>query len=179
MMKRILVQGNIVESNADAIIYSTNVSLALSGGVGLALRERFGDRFQNDLWRASSLADGQRVNVGDVFETELEYTPWRVTFHSIATDAYYNTDPKNVSSIIQFCLSRLSNREGIKKIATSPIGTGYGHLSVEHFIGIIDPVLDGFENGSFEEFNVACINPNKYWILAESLRHSNKRWERH
>ena len=102
-MKRQLIRSNIVDVQADALIYSTNVQLLLTGGVGATLLARYGQMIQDGLGAA---AGGATAEVGDVFETSLSGIPWRVVFHTIATDKVYSTRPEIVLAILRKCFRR-------------------------------------------------------------------------
>lgn len=92
-MKRSILQADIVEVGADALIYSTNVQLMLSGGVGACLLKKLGPEFQNELYRKIDRDQRKLAKVGEVFFSENPACPWKVIVHTIATDPFYNTDP--------------------------------------------------------------------------------------
>src|SRR4051812_17273539 len=105
-MKKQVVCANIVEIASDALIYSTNVRLALTGGVGLALLRKFGIGVQIEL-QSKSLGTGRQLaEVGEIIESKIAGGPWRHVFHTVATDEVYHTEPAIVRSILQRCLKR-------------------------------------------------------------------------
>src|SRR4051794_37670469 len=124
-MERLVINANIVEVEADALVYSTNTQLALTGGVGAALMKKCGWGIQSDLQSCSPGTGRQMAEVGDVFETQSPDHPWKIIFHTVATDELYHTDPSTVSRILKRCVRRCAELGNIKSLITSPLGSGY------------------------------------------------------
>ena len=157
-MKLGILNADIVSVTADALIYSTNVQLMLSGGVGACLLEKFGNQFQNELYRQIDSSGRKLAEVGEVFITEPKDTPWQVVYHTIATDPLYYTDPKVVRSIIQSCLEDCRNRK-LTTIVMSPLGAGYGDLELGEFIQIVSDEAAKAEATGVENLTICCDQP--------------------
>ncbi len=173
-MKRQLIRSNIVDVQADALIYSTNVQLLLTGGVGAALLARFGARIQDALGVA---AGRPTAEVGDVLETRLSGIPWKVIFHTVATDKLYYTRPEVVLAILRKCFRRCVELQSIKSIITSPLGCGYGDLDVEQFLRIADQVCGEFEESAIESFAIVCRSSEYFEHLRKAARTGHERWD--
>ncbi len=173
-MKRQLIRSNIVDVQADALIYSTNIQLLLTGGVGAALLTRFGPRIQDALGAA---AGRPTAEVGEVFETTLSGIPWKVIFHTVATDKLYYTRPEIVLAILRKCFRRCVELQSIKSIITSSLGCGYGDLDVEQFLRIADQVCAEFDESSIENFAIVCRSGEYFEHLRKAARTVHDNWD--
>ncbi len=173
-MKRQLINSNIVEVPADALVYSTNVQLLLTGGVGAALVDRFGIRIQDALEVAAGIPTAQ---VGDVLETSLPGVPWKVIFHTIATDKLYYTRSEIVTSILRKCFLRGIELGSIRSLITSPLGCGYGDLDLAQFLHIADQLCAEFDKSTIEMFAIVCRGKEHFGQLNNAAKALNHDWE--
>ncbi len=178
-MKRQLIRSNIIDIEADALIYSTNARLALTGGVGAALLEKFGLVLQNELLCCSSGTGRQMAEVGDVFETRLPGMPWKCIFHTIATDDLYHTRPETVLAILRKCFRRCVELQAINSIITSPLGAGYGDLELDRFVKIADQVCTEYDKSQVQTFAVVCRDQDEFERLVKATTSVNESWEKH
>ena len=155
-MKRSILQADIVEVTADALIYSTNVQLMLSGGVGACLLKKFGPQFQNDLYRKIDQERRKLAEVGEVFFSDMSDGPWRVIVHSVATDPFYHTDPEVVRTILRQALANLAERGDVHTVVMSPLGAGYGDLKIQTFLYLVTEESSRFEQSGIEPLIVCC-----------------------
>ncbi|HWX20394.1 MAG TPA: macro domain-containing protein [Candidatus Binatia bacterium] len=176
-MKRQLIRSNIIDAQGDALIYSTNVRLALTGGVGAALLERFGLAIQNELLCCSGGTGRQMAEVGDVFETRSPGMPWKIIFHTVATDELYYTRPETVLAILRKCVRRCVELASIKSVITSPLGAGYGDLDLNKFVRIADQVCDEYDESSVQSFAVVCRDVEEFDRLSKAARAINENWK--
>lgn len=155
-MNRSITQGNIIDVPADALVYSTNVQLMLTGGVGAALLARFGIHVQIDLQSRSLGGGRQLADVGEVLETQISGSPWKHVFHTIATNEAYHTEPDVVRSVLRSCLRRSVQAGDVASIVCSALGTGYGDLDLARFIQIAEEVCREFDNSPLQDFAIVC-----------------------
>ena len=155
-MKRILQNTDIMGVRADALIYSTNVQLMLSGGVGACLLEKFGDDFQSNLYRQLNPTGRKLAEVGEIFLTDTGGDPWKLVIHTIATDPMYHTDPDIVSSLVTRSFDICSKRGDINSLVMSPLGAGYGDLDLDIFLRIVDDVATQFDGSGIKSITVCC-----------------------
>ena len=133
-------QSNLLDEPVDALIYSTNVLLNLTGGVGAQLLERFGTSLQTSLHNQLRAQGKRFATRGDAIELVLPSMPWKIVFHTIPCDPMYHTTPEIVARTLRRCFDRCLERGDIASVATSAIATGYGDMVMEDFISIFDDV---------------------------------------
>lgn len=176
-MQRNILKADIVEVEADALIYSTNVQLMLSGGVGACLLKKLGPSFQNELYRKIDMELRKLADVGEVFYSEMSECPWKLVVHTIATDPFYYTDPEVVRSILKKAFSELSGRQNINSVVMSPIGAGYGDLNIEVFLDLVSQESAKYEESSIKQLIVCCDSESTYSELLDASAKSTTKWE--
>ena len=151
-------QGDILDTQADAIIVSANVQLNMSGGVGGAILVRYGDEMQKELHKYladQGLSFAQR---GDVVKTSPCGTPFKTVVHAVAIDALYVTTHDVLVETIRKSLA-LCAESGAKSVLLTALGTGYGQFPLDEFADVIRELL-GDEYPPIEK--VAIVIKNKY-----------------
>jgi O-acetyl-ADP-ribose deacetylase (regulator of RNase III) len=166
-MNLFLVHNDIAEVTADALIYSTNIRLALTGGVGAALLRKFGIGMQIQLQDASLGSGRQMAEVGEVFETCVGGSPWKRIFHTIATDELYRTDPGVVENILRGCLHRCALAGDIHSVVSSALGAGYGDLDIATFVQIASRVCGEFHGSSIQNFSLVVFDQDEFNSVCE------------
>ena len=68
MAKRIIRHGDIADTVADAIVFSTNEHLFLSGGAGASLLGKHGKPLQEAMNRALAASGSKIAHRGSIFE---------------------------------------------------------------------------------------------------------------
>ena len=143
-MKFIEIKGQIEDIEADALVYSTNQNLRLTGGVGASLFKRYGYPAQAILDKHLSNLNTDTVDVGSIFEGTIEGMPWKRVFHTVATDLNYETNPEIVRDIIKACLESCESDYSINSIAFSALGSGFGSLKYPEFVKILNKGLEPY-----------------------------------
>jgi O-acetyl-ADP-ribose deacetylase (regulator of RNase III) len=167
-MKKRVELGDITGWSADALIYSTNVRLARTGGVGAALLKRFGISVQIEL-QGKSLGTGRELaEVGDVFTTSISGAPWKRVFHTVATSELYHTQAATVRAILQNCLRSCAASSDVRSVVCSALGSGYGDLEPADFLSIVDEVLDDLVATQIEDFTVVEFDQRQYLNLSDA-----------
>ena len=127
-----LTARSALDIESDAIVFSTNEQLLLTGGVGAALLQRFGSSFQDDL---SACGYGREaLESGDVFHFSCPETPWRHHFAVVAVDLSYHVERSTIDAILREVFAACSITHDIRHVVTSALGTGYGDLSLAAFL---------------------------------------------
>jgi O-acetyl-ADP-ribose deacetylase (regulator of RNase III) len=169
-MKRSIIHADITKIASDAMIYSTNVRLTLTGGVGAALFREFGVGIQIDL-QSSSLGTGRELaEVGDVFETHIPESPWKRVFHTIATTELYHTDRTVVENILRRCFKRCVAAGDLRSVTCSALGTGYGDLELYRFLAACNLVCTEFDDSPLEEFAIVIHAREEFDLLVKSAK---------
>lgn len=163
---------DILDQPAEALIYSTNVELNCSGGVGGALVDRYGTEVQTALHDLLVAAGTQRVPQGSVWEQTLPCMPYRVVFHTVPTNRWHQTNPAMVAQVLAHALKRCVEL-GIRSIALSALATGFGDLILEDFLTLADGVL---RDPAFQPIHAItlCLNDAPAFALALKLMESRK-----
>ena len=173
-MNRLLCHTDITTYPADVLIYSTNVQLMLSGGVGACLLQRYGRSFQADLFAQLDASGRKLASVGDVFLTHTPGLPWKRVYHVVAADPFYHTDPEVVRRILRQCLTECSADPGISTVAMSPLGAGYGDLAFPLFLDLVSEVSQC--QLQLAEVSVCCDDDDFFTELVDHLGTLSVHW---
>jgi O-acetyl-ADP-ribose deacetylase (regulator of RNase III) len=136
MGKRRIRQGDIVDATADAIVFSSNEHLFLSGGAGASLLGLHGDPLQKAMHRALAITGKKVAQRGSVFEIEPAETWSSRLFAVVAADGFYETSKDDTRSALERVLSCCAELPEVKTVATTALGTGYGNMEIEDFVEI-------------------------------------------
>jgi O-acetyl-ADP-ribose deacetylase (regulator of RNase III) len=135
MTKRVIRQGDIVDAVADAIVFSTNEHLFLSGGAGASLLGKHGKPLQETMHRALAKRGIKVAPRGSVFEIEPAET-WGRMFAVVAANGFYETSREDTEVALKETLQRCSEIEDVKTVAITALGTGYGNMEIEDFVAL-------------------------------------------
>jgi O-acetyl-ADP-ribose deacetylase (regulator of RNase III) len=156
-----IAYGDITESDVDAVIYSTNPNLLLSGGVGKALVTKFGQEIQERLAESAAIDLRNESRLGAVVSCKVASMPWRLLLHTVVTDDTYTTDPDIVRSALIRSLDICDQSYGVHSIAVSALGCGYGDLPHSKFMDILKVVVEQYAHSDLRRITVVCNN-HKY-----------------
>ncbi|WP_290580515.1 macro domain-containing protein [Ketobacter sp.] len=159
----------MLDQRVDALIYSTNAHLNLSGGVGKSLIERFGGKIQERLIQSARDQVIGKIEPGFVINCRTEAMPWRLLIHTVATDDMYYTDPEIVRSVLADALDICDQTYGVSVIATSALGCGYGDLTHQHFAKILASVVSEYRDTDLTELRVVCNSIDYVYELKSVL----------
>jgi O-acetyl-ADP-ribose deacetylase (regulator of RNase III) len=135
MAERIIRQGDIVDTVADAIVFSTNEHLFLSGGAGASLLGKHGKPLQQVMDRALAASGAKIAHRGSIFEIAPEET-WGRMFAVVAANGFYETSCEDTEAALREVLRRCSEIEGVKTVSITALGTGYGNMEIEDFVAL-------------------------------------------
>jgi len=151
-------KSDIVEEKADALIYSTNTRLSLTGGVGLAIVNKYGYGIQTALINESDSSGMELAEIGDVLSAKTNNMPWQNLIHCVCTDGSYIASSEVIESVLKKAL-RICVKSKVGVVAVSELGTGYGTLVSSQFQEILNKVLNLIDTGCIERLLV-CNNGN-------------------
>ena len=135
MAERIIRQGDIVDTVADAIVFSTNEHLFLSGGAGASLLGKHGKPLQEAMHRIMAKRGIKVAPRGSVFEIEPAET-WGRMFAVVAANGFYETTREDTEAALCEVLRRCAAIGGVKTVAITALGTGYGNMEIEDFAAL-------------------------------------------
>lgn len=159
---RIVKQSDITTEPADALIYSINVLLNCSGGVGSTLMARYGVHVQTELHARLTDIGRKFAARGDVFQFVPQGMPYQAVFHTVPCDAWYETTPEIIESILRRCLDACLEIGTVGSVAMSALATGYGHLAFEEFFRIADRVLHDTHFDSIESIMICVDDESRF-----------------
>ena len=148
--KRIIRQGDVIDVVADAIVFSTNEHLFLSGGAGASLLGVHGPPLQQAMDRALAATGSKVAHRGSVFEIEPQATWASRLFAVVAADGFYETSREDTRAAMERVLRRCAELGSIRAVVTTALGTGYGNMEIEDFVALFCEVeipgsLESFE----------------------------------
>lgn len=163
---------DVLECQSEALIYSTNVFLNCSGGVGGCLLKKYGPRVQETLHGYLAKTHRKHADQGEVVELVLDIMPYKNVFHTVPCNGFYDTDSAIVSRILRETLERCL-QQNIQTVAMSAIATGYGHYDRPQFFRVAANVLN---EESFSDLQISiCLDHDfgydeaRDQIVAENL----------
>ncbi len=175
-MRRLIRNSDITTSTADALIYSTNTMLLLTGGVGAALSRKYGPKLQVGLRTQFQATGRKQASMGDVYEFALPDMPWKTIFHTVATDAKYHSAPAAIKQILTTCAARCLERGDIASVALSPLGTGYGDLEIAQFMDVATDVFFDPRFNALEEVAIHCLYKSIFVECADRVAKAGSGW---
>lgn len=125
-----------MDASADAIVFSTNEHLFLSGGAGASLLGVHGDPLQMAMHRALAATGAKVATRGSVFEIAPAETWPNRFFAVVATNGFYETSRADTRRVLEQVLARCAEIPGIESVVTTALGTGYGNMEIEDFVEI-------------------------------------------
>jgi O-acetyl-ADP-ribose deacetylase (regulator of RNase III) len=175
MAERIIRQGDIVDTVADAIVFSTNEHLFLSGGAGASLLGKHGKPLQQAMDRALAASGAKIAHRGSIFEIAPAET-WGRMFAVVAANGFYETSREETAAALQNVLQRCAEIEEVKTVAITALGTGYGNMEIEDFVELfcgteIPEPLESVELVIYSEifFREACLTNDRLGMVARAI----------
>ncbi|MGF1657129.1 MAG: macro domain-containing protein [Verrucomicrobiales bacterium] len=167
-MKRLIQNIDVLDLTADALIYSTNVLLNCTGGVGACLVARYGEQVQTDLHQLLRQRNIKFADQGAVFQMVTEDMPYKRVFHTIPCDGFYNTTKEIVESVLRVSLRECIQAE-VQTVALTALATGYGHLGFDAFFRIAAQVLADPEFAKIQTTTICLDDPIAFDIARDQV----------
>lgn len=172
-MRAAVIQGDILDVEADVLICSANPWLNLTGGVGAELVTRYDtDVMQERLHKLLLRKTGRKYALqGETFLYQSETIPYLGVIQAVAIDAFYDSSPEIVERTIRSALE-IASKLGAKTAALSALATGYGHLTLPEFARAAKRTLSA-DLPSIEEVRISL--PDEYGVrdVCEAMELSN------
>lgn len=161
---------DILDCPADALIYSTNVLLNCSGGVGACLLGRYGGEVQKDLHSFLDKRGIRHLERGTVLQHVTTGMPYQKVFHTVPCDGFYETTKEIIADILRQSLQECVDGGAVRTIAMSALATGYGHLGYEEFFRIATSVLAEEAFASLELVTICIEDDYSFKLASEQIR---------
>ncbi len=153
---------DVLDDPADALIYSTNVLLNCTGGVGGALLERYGRPVQTALHGWLRTQGLRFASQGDVIDLVADGRPYSHVLHTVPCDGMYDTSPAIVSKVFCKALQICAADASVQRVAVSALATGYGHLLFDNFLPIAVEVMRSPQFQSVPEIVVCFLHEDDF-----------------
>lgn len=161
---------DVLDLDVDALIYSTNVMLNCSGGVGACLVNRYGREVQEDLYRLLHDRGSKHAERGEVIQHVSAGLPYSRVFHTLPCNGFYETSFEIISDILHRCLRECVSSPDVRSIALSALATGYGHLKYEEFFPIAASVIADPEFASLESITIGIYDEYSFELACRVIK---------
>lgn len=131
-MKWHVKSGDIIDEPADILICSANGFLDLSGGVGAAIRMRYGMDMQYALGEERNRLGNKTLPRGEIVTVGPCGTHFKHVIHAIAVDVFYRADIESTAEVLAKAIHHADSLRA-KRIAVVALATGYGPLRMNEF----------------------------------------------
>ena len=160
---------DILDLPADALIYSTNVLLNCSGGIGACLVERYGQQVQDDLHGILRERGTRFVERGSIFQLVTQGMPYKMLFHTVPSNGFYETTEGIITDILRQCLEACLQSGQVKTIAVSALATGYGRLPFDEFFRIAASVFSEHRFAPIDSVTICIQDGYLFRVTSEQI----------
>ena len=163
--KVVIIAGDLVEQNVDAIVNAANNDLLLGGGVAGAIRSRGGPAIQRECD-----AHGP-VQVGDAAITGGGELSARHVIHAASMHLGGRTTAETLRSSMDHVF-RLAREHGVRTIAVPAVGTGIAGFPMDECAHVMSDCVDRAVAGGWqpEEIRFVLFGDNARSTFEEAFR---------
>ena len=159
---------NALELEADALIYSTNVLLNCTGGMGADLVERYGVGFQEELHGVLAKRGTRFASQGEVIDLTPAGVPYKKILHTLPCDPMYETSDEILTDVLSKALRICADAGDIRTVAMTALATGYGRILFDDFLRLMNRFFyQNTDNFSPVESVTLCVNNDYSYKLAQ------------
>lgn len=145
-----IISGDLVEQQVDAIVNAANNDLVLGGGVAGAIRTRGGEAIQRECD-----AHGP-VNVGDAAITGAGELHARYVIHAASMALGGRTTTQSLTSSMEHAF-RLAREHNVRSIAIPAVGTGIAGFPMDECAGVMAACLRDAVSGGWSPDEVRFV----------------------
>lgn len=156
-MKFTVVQGDIAEESADALVNAAGTSLRMGSGVAGALRRGAGEGINE-----AAMEQGP-IDLGDVAVTDAFDLDAEIVIHAAAMP-HYGDGQATAESIAAATRNALATAEerGCESLVIPALGCGVAGFELEEGARIIARELDAFEPDQLEDVRFIAYSDEEY-----------------
>jgi O-acetyl-ADP-ribose deacetylase (regulator of RNase III) len=147
---------NILDDPADALIYSTNILLNCTGGIGGALMARYGVQFQTELHEILRRRGARFAAQGEAIDFVPAGLPYRHLIHTTPCDGMYDTTSAITEDVLSRALACCAADASVQRVAVSALATGFGRLNIQDFLVVASRVFHDSRFTALQDI-VLCI----------------------
>jgi O-acetyl-ADP-ribose deacetylase (regulator of RNase III) len=158
-MEFTVVQGDITEQRADALVNAANTDIQMGGGVAGALRNAAGEAIQREADRKSPIGLGEAVET-DAYDLDAEYV-----VHAATMELGGEASEASIRNATRTALSRADDL-GCTSIVLPALGCGIAGIDLDdgaHYI--FEEILD-YEPTTLTEVEVIGYGEDSYETMA-------------
>lgn len=162
-----VIQGDLTETEADAVVNAANNQLWMGGGVAGALKRKGGKIIEDE-----AIAKGP-IPIGEAVLTTGGSLKAKYVIHAAGMGTDLRTDPEKIKNATHNALLR-AHEKNIKSIAFPAIGTGVGGFSVkqaaEIMINTAIEFLKTEQNTSIQDIIFVLYSNEAYFEFSDELK---------
>jgi O-acetyl-ADP-ribose deacetylase len=148
-MKISIIQGDITQINADAIVNAAHPTLLGGGGVDGAIHRVAGPELFKECAQIRNNQYPEGLPIGEAVLTKAYGLPAKFIIHTVGP-RYYSEDADLLKNCYLNAL-RLAEEEGCETIAFPAISTGAYGCPIEKSAEIVKEVLESYESDVIKE----------------------------
>ncbi|WP_254529810.1 macro domain-containing protein [Natrinema gelatinilyticum] len=156
-MDYVVIQGDIADQSADALVNAAGTSLRMGSGVAGALRRGAGDEINEDAMETGPVDLGT-VAVTDAYDLEAEYV-----IHAAAMPHYGdgNATSESIRNATRNALER-ADELGCRSLVVPALGCGVAGFDLGDGAKIIGEVIDAYEPTTLEDVRLIAYSDAEY-----------------
>lgn len=155
-----VVQGDITEQSAGALVNATNTELQMDSGVAAAFRDAVGEGVAREIGAEETVGVGE-VAVTDGYDRDAEWI-----FHAATMPEGGEASEQGVRKATRNVLDRAESR-GIQTLALPALGTGAGGLDTEDGARAIAETVADHDAEAVEEVRIVAYDDEDYETIRE------------
>ncbi len=165
-----VVQGDITEQHADALVNAANTDLKMGGGVAGALREAAGEDIQREANRKSPIGLGEAVETG-AYDLDATYV-----IHAATMELGGGADESTIRNSTRSALARADDL-GCESLVMPALGCGIAGVPLEQGASyIFEEILD-FDPATLIDARIIGYDDESFETMqriADEVRQTNK-----
>ena len=152
-----VIQGDIADQSADALVNAAGTSLEMGSGVAGALRRRGGEELNDDAVEHGPIDLGE-VAVTDAYDLDAEYV-----IHAAAMP-HYGDGQATESSIRDATRNTLEAADelGCESIVVPALGCGVAGFDTDEGAAIIGEVIESYEPDTLADVRLIAYSDEEY-----------------
>ena len=159
-----VIQGDIAEQTADALVNAAGTSLRMGSGVAGSLREAAGDELNEAAIAKGPVALGE-VAVTDAYDLDAEYV---IHAAAMAHGGDGRATAESIREATRNALEAADDR-GCASLVLPALGCGVAGFDLEDGVRIITTVIDGYEPETLSDVRLIAYSDEEYetvWDVA-------------
>lgn len=153
-----VVQGDITEQRADALVNAANTDLQMGGGVAGALREAAGEDIQREADRKPSIGLGEATETG-AYDLDAEYV-----IHAATMELGGGASESTIRNSTQSALVTADDL-GCVSVVLPALGCGIAGVDLDEGAYYIFEEILNFESGTLTDVRVIGYRDDSYQTM--------------